>query len=451
MEFKRKIYNQLLEWKKNSHGDSALLIEGARRVGKSFICEKFAQQEYKSYILIDFSNANKALLKIFDDYGQDLDEFFMYLSTYFNIKLYPRNSLIIFDEVQLYPKARSLIKHFVKDGRYDYIETGSLISIKQNVEDILIPSEEDSITLYPMDFEEFCWAMDDTMSIPFIKKHFENKKPLGELMHKKMMNLFKTYCLVGGMPQAVSKYIETKDFHEVDKVKRRILRLYRNDVTKFAKGYEYKVLDIFDNIPAQLSKHEKKFKLSSLSKNARMRNYEESFIWLKEAMITNLCFNSTDPNVGLSLSKDHSTFKCYFMDTGLLITQAFQDDLITTDNVYKAILFDKLEINEGMIIENAIAQALRTNGHHLYFYSRYDKENRDNTMEIDFLIKEETMTKAKISPIEVKSGKRYSFSSLEKFRNKYSSRVKECYILHTQDLQCKNGYTFLPLYMAIFL
>lgn len=451
MELKRKIYQELLNWKNESKGSSALLIEGARRVGKSYIAKKFAQEEYQSYILVDFSNIDEKLLQIFEEFKNDLDTFFQYLSVYYQTKLYPRNSIIIFDEVQMYPKARGMIKHFIEDGRFDYIETGSLISIRQNVKDILIPSEEDAITLYPMDFEEFCWALGDEMSIPFMREQFNRKKPLGDIMHKKMMNLFKQYCLVGGMPQAVIKYVETKDFYEVDKVKRRILRLYRNDVTKFATGYEYKVLSIFDNIPSQLSKHEKKFKLSSLEKNARMRTYEEAFLWLSEAMVTNLCFNSTDPNVGLALSKDNTTFKCYFMDTGLLITQAFQDTLETTDNIYRAILFDKLEVNEGMIMENAVAQALRTSGHKLFFYSRTDKENQENTMEIDFIIKEDSMTKAKISPIEVKSGKGYAYRSLQKYRTKYSSRVKECYILHTKDVQCKDGYTLLPIYMAMLL
>ena len=451
MELNRKIYNELLKWKQRSHGESAILIEGARRVGKSYIAEKFAQQEYKSYILIDFSNINENLLQVFNQFKNDLDSFFQYLSVYYETKLYHRDSIFIFDEIQFYPKARALIKHLVKDGRYDYIETGSLISLKQNVKDILIPSEEESITMFPLDFEEFCWAMKDELSIPYIKECFDKKKAIGDAIHNKMMHLFKEYVLVGGMPQVVLKYAETKDFHEVDKIKRRILKLYRDDVSKFASGYEYKVLSIFDEIPAQLSKHEKKFKLSSLGCNARLRMYEDAFMWLDEAMITNVSFNSTDPNVGLGLSRDRLTMKCYMMDTGLLVTHAFFDNAKTSANVYKAILFDKLEINEGMILENAVAQALRTKGHKLYFYSRYSKEDNKNTMEIDFIIKEETMTKAKISAIEVKSSKGYTYSSLEKYRTKFSSEVKECYILHTKDLKCEKGYTYLPIYMAMFL
>lgn len=451
MELKRKAYELLKNWKSTSQGESALLIEGARRVGKSFLAETFAKQEYKSYLLIDFSIVDKNVLDIFENNSHNLDALYQYLSVYYDIVFHERDTLIIFDEIQFYPKVRSLIKHFVKDGRYDFIETGSLISLKQNIKDILIPSEEEVITLYPLDYEEFLWAMKDNISIPLIKEHFDKRKPLGEAIHKKMMHRFKEYILVGGMPQAILKYIETKDFYETDKVKRRILKLYRDDVSKFAHGYEYKVLSIFDEIPSQLSKHEKKFTLASLEKNARLRTYEESFIWLSEAMITNMCFNSTDPNVGFGLSKDRMTLKCYMMDTGLLISHAFKDNSATSDNIYKAILFDKLEINEGMIMENAVAQALRTNGHDLYFYSKYEKGNSENTLEIDFILKEETLTKAKVSAVEVKSGKGYAYSSLEKYKKKFSSRINHCYILHTKDIKQEKGYTFLPIYMAMFL
>lgn len=419
--------------------------------GKSFLAETFAKQEYKSYLLIDFSIVDKNVLDIFENNSHNLDALYQYLSVYYDTVFHERDTLIIFDEIQFYPKVRSLIKHFVKDGRYDFIETGSLISLKQNIKDILIPSEEEVITLYPLDYEEFLWAMKDNISIPLIKEHFDKRKPLGEAIHKKMMHRFKEYILVGGMPQAILKYIETKDFYETDKVKRRILKLYRDDVSKFAHGYEYKVLSIFDEIPSQLSKHEKKFTLASLEKNARLRTYEESFIWLSEAMITNMCFNSTDPNVGFGLSKDRMTLKCYMMDTGLLISHAFKDNSATSDNIYKAILFDKLEINEGMIMENAVAQALRTNGHDLYFYSKYEKGNSENTLEIDFILKEETLTKAKVSAVEVKSGKGYAYSSLEKYKKKFSSRINHCYILHTKDIKQEKGYTFLPIYMAMFL
>lgn len=451
MELKRKVYELLKNWKSTSQGESALLIEGARRVGKSFLAETFAKQEYKSYLLIDFSIVDKNVLDIFENNSHNLDALYQYLSVYYDTVFHERDTLIIFDEIQFYPKVRSLIKHFVKDGRYDFIETGSLISLKQNIKDILIPSEEEVITLYPLDYEEFLWAMKDNISIPLIKEHFDKRKPLGEAIHKKMMHRFKEYILVGGMPQAILKYIETKDFYETDKVKRRILKLYRDDVSKFAHGYEYKVLSIFDEIPSQLSKHEKKFTLASLEKNARLRTYEESFIWLSEAMITNMCFNSTDPNVGFGLSKDRMTLKCYMMDTGLLISHAFKDNSATSDNIYKAILFDKLEINEGMIMENAVAQALRTNGHDLYFYSKYEKGNSENTLEIDFILKEETLTKAKVSAVEVKSGKGYAYSSLEKYKKKFSSRINHCYILHTKDIKQEKGYTFLPIYMAMFL
>lgn len=451
MGLHRKAYQQLLDWKTNSNGDSAILIEGARRVGKSYLAETFAKQEYKSYILIDFSNVDQELLRIFETSKHDLDCFFQYISVYFQVPLYPRESILIFDEVQFFPAVRGMIKHLVKDGRFDYIETGSLISLKQNTQDILIPSEEESFTMYPFDFEEFCWAMEDHQTIPYIKLKYEQRAPVGDAMHRKIMQKYKEYLLIGGMPQAIIKYIETKDFHEADKVKLRILTLYRNDVSKFARGYEFKVLSIFDEIPSQLAKHEKKFKLSSLDKGARYRTYEESFFWLSDAMITNMCFNSTDPNVGFAMSADYTTMKCYMMDTGLLITHAFSETKETLNEVYKAILFDKLEINEGMIMENAVAQALRTNGHKLYFYSRSDRQNRENRLEIDFIIQEKTLTKAKVSAIEVKSGKSYAYSSLEKYKKKYSSRIKECYILHTKDVRCEKGYTYLPIYMAMFL
>ena len=445
--FKRKIYEELIKWKRISNGSTALLIDGARRVGKSYIAEEFAKNEYKSYILVDFGNVPNDVLHLFAQESSDLDLFFAKLSAFYGIKLFKRDSLIVFDEVQQFPRARQLIKYLVADGRYDYLETGSLIRLKKNVQDIIIPSEEEHIEMFPMDFEEFLWAMGDTVTVPLIKACFESKKPLGQALHRKIMNDFRQYVLVGGMPQSVAAYLNGKDFEASDMAKRRILKLYHDDVSKFAEGYEDKVFALFDGIPAQLSKKEKKYKLSSVGKKARFRSYEDSFVWLNESMIVNTCFNATDPNVGLALSADHSTQKCYMADTGLLVTQTFMDKAFTENGLYRAILFDKLSINEGMIMENVVAQMLRTNGHKLYFYSRSDATNRKNDMEIDFLITEGK----KICPIEVKSNNYVSHSSLDKFRDKFSSKIGNSYILYSKDVIVKDGIIHLPIYMAMFL
>ncbi|MEF9967580.1 MAG: AAA family ATPase, partial [Longicatena sp.] len=369
MKLKRLVYQQLLDWKKESNGKRALLIEGARRVGKSYIAEQFAQNEYKSYILIDFANVSKDVLTIFEEDGSNLDLFFTKLSFVFSKKLYNRETLFIFDEIQLFPKARQLIKYLVADGKYDYIETGSLISLKQNVKNILIPSEEECIQMYPLDFEEFLWAIGEKTKIPYIRTCFEQRTPLGQAAHRMMMNAFRQYLLVGGMPQAVITYVKTKDFALCDKVKRTILKLYRDDVTKFAKGYESKVLSIFDEIPSQLSKHEKRFTLASLQKNARLRTYEDAFMWLSEAMIVNTCYNSTDPCIGLNLNRDRLALKCYMGDTGLLVSHTIDENNVLNNDIYKALLLDRLSINEGMFLENYVAQALKFRNHKLYFYS----------------------------------------------------------------------------------
>ena len=444
---RRKLYDTLLNWKKQSNGETAIMIDGARRVGKSYLVEQFAKAEYRSHIIIDFGNAPQDILDLFLNDSYNLDLFFAKLSAFYSTSLYERESVIIFDEVQQHPRARQLIKYFVADGRYDFIETGSLIRLKKNVQDIIIPSEEEHVEMFPLDFEEFLWAMGDTATVPLIRQCFDKKTPLGAALHRKILNDFRQYILVGGMPQAVMEYIKTKNFESVDTVKRRILKLYRDDVSKFAAGYEDKVFAVFDGIPAQLSRKEKKYRLSSISKQARFRSYEDSFIWLHEAMIVNTCLNATDPNVGLALSEDNATQKCYMGDTGLLITHAFMDAPYAENDLYKAILFDKLEINEGMILENIVAQMLRRNGHKLYFYSRNDATHRENHMEIDFLITE----KKKIAPIEVKSGNYRSHSSLDKFRSKFSSKIGNSYILYTKDLMEKDGILHLPVYMAMFL
>ena len=381
---------------------------------------------------------------------RDLDSFFMYLSAAFNVKLYKRESLIIFDEVQLYPRARAAIKYLVADGRYDYIETGSLMSIKKNVKNIVIPSEERHVKMYPMDFEEFLWAKGEDLIIPIIRNCFEEKKPLGQALHRKIMTLFREYVIIGGMPQVVKEYIESGDFETADFVKRDILTLYREDIQKYASGYEKKVESIFDEIPAQLSKHEKKFTLSSLGKGSRFRDYENSFLWLQDSMIANVCFNSTEPNIGLKLNRDNSSYKVYMGDTGLLISHAFDENGIVSEEIYKKLLFGKLEVNEGMIFENIVSQMLVANGHNLYFYSNSSRTDKDSRMEIDFLVAKSKITnRHNISPIEVKSGKNYTLSSLNKFRKKYSEQTNEAFVLHTADLYIKDEITFLPVYMAI--
>ncbi|MGM9734032.1 MAG: ATP-binding protein [Prevotella sp.] len=449
---KRKIYNKLLEWRRESNGEYALLIDGARRVGKSYIVRQFAEKEYRSCVILDFNLVSKSIKDLFENDLDNLDRFFMYLSNYTGKTLYTRDTLIVFDEVQQYPKARAAIKYLVKDGRYDYIETGSLISIKKNVEGIVIPSEEEHIKMYPMDFEEFLWAMGEEMLMPFIKDCFERKKPLGQLMHRRAMDYFRLYMIVGGMPQAVEKYVETRDFAKVDKLKRRILDLYRSDIAKYAKGYDTKVKSIFEEIPSQLQKHEKKFRLSALKEGARARDYETAFFWLDDAMIINSCYNTTEPNVGLNLNKDTNTMKCYMADTGLLISHAFDANEIVSEDLYRKILLDKLEMNSGMIVENIVAQMLRTAGHKLFFYSNSSMTDKDSRMEIDFLIaKSKITTRHNISPIEVKSSARYTLTSLRKCIAKYGSYLSTAYVIHPADLKEEDNIVYLPLYMCPLL
>lgn len=411
---RRKVYDQLKKWKEEQNGESAVLINGARRVGKSYIVKEFAQEEYKSYILLDFNKIGKNIKSLFETYLDDLDTFFMYLSSFTNTPLYPRESVIIFDEVQLYPRARTAIKYLVEDGRYDYIETGSLVSIKKNVEDIMIPSEEEEILMYPMDFEEFLWALNNETLMPLIRMNFQKKHEMGQMMHRMAMDYFRQYLIVGGMPQAVAKFVETRDFNKVDRVKRQILTLYRNDIQKYASTYVFKVTQIFDTIPSQLQKHEKKFMLKALTEGARMRDYETAFFWLADAMIVNMAYNTTEPSIGLGMNTDDTTLKCYMADTGLLISHAFNENTIVSENLYNKLLVDKLEFNGGMIVENIVAQMLRAAGHKLYFFSKYSKDDAKERMELDFLIAKDTITsKHNISPIEVKSTNRYTLTSLK--------------------------------------
>ncbi|MBO4424981.1 MAG: ATP-binding protein [Spirochaetales bacterium] len=450
--FKRKIYDRLLEWKKTSQGKKALLIEGARRIGKSTIVEEFAKNEYESYILIDFNKVSRIVIDAFEHYGGKLDDFFMVLSSEYNTELYRRKSLIVFDEVQKYPHARELIKYFVADGRYDYIETGSLISIKENVRNITIPSEERKIKMFPMDFEEFCWALGNTQILQVIHTCFEKKESLPRGLHNMAMLLFRQYLLVGGMPKSVDMFISNaKDFEQSDTEKRDILNLYRDDIRKIDRKYQAKVQATFDQIPAFLSKHEKRVILSRIDPNSKAESYEESFFWLADSMICNECFNCTDPNVGLSLNEDRTFIKCYLGDTGLLVSHAFSENDILQTNLYRSILFDKLSINEGMLYENAVAQMLVARGHKLFFYTSYNQEKHRNDIEIDFLLTDGSRINEKIIPIEVKSSKKYSTISLERFKEKYKNRISSAYVIHPRNLIVKDGIVCIPPYMTICL
>ena len=449
---KRKVYNKILKWKEESQGKTALLVEGARRVGKSYIVEEFAKENYKSYILIDFSKVSNEVKELFDNYLDNLDYLFTYISNYYGVKLYERDTLFIFDEIQFCPRARGAIKHLVADGRYDYIETGSLISIKKNVKDILIPSEEEMIKMNPMDFEEFLWAMGNDTLMDFIKECYNNKRNMGQALHRKAMDYFKEYLIVGGMPQAVLEYRESRDFEKTDKIKRNILNLYREDIRKYSDELNLKVEQIFDTIPSQLQKHEKKFNISSLDENARYRNFEGAFYWLSDACLINIAHNTTEPSIGLGQRMDNNSFKCYLFDTGLLLSMTFNEKAIINEEIYKKILFDKLSFNEGMILENVVAQMLVASSRKLYFFSRNDRKDSSETMEIDFLISSDKVTsKHNIIPIEVKSGERYTFSSLAKLQNKYKDYLAKPIIIHTKDLKEEDGILYIPVYMTSLL
>ena len=445
--FRRKTYDKLKKWKSRSNGRTAVMVDGARRVGKTCLVEEFVKREYRTAIIVDFSKVDEQVKATIKNRPGNLDALFNTLSLTYGVRLYPRESAIVFDEVQLYPPARQLIKHLVADGRFDYIETGSLISLKQNIKDILIPSEEEHIDMPPMDFEEFRWAMGDEVSVPFARECYDAMKPLGQGLHRQMMERYCEYLLVGGMPQAVDAYLSTKDFGVADDAKRGILRIYRDDIAKFAQGYEAKVRAIFDAIPEQLSRKEKRYRLSSITKEARFREYEDAFTWLNDARVANPCFNATEPSAGLGLSREHTTQKLYMADTGLLVTHAYNDGRYTDNSLYRDIFFGNAGANNGMIVENAVAQELRATGRNLYFYSRVDRDNRKNEMEIDFLIRRN----GKICPIEVKSAAYQRHDSLDKFIGKFKDRLGQSYILYTKDVMEKDGIIHLPLYMAMFL
>ena len=441
--FKRKIYDTMLRWKKERKGETALLIQGARRIGKSTIAEEFAKREYESYILIDFSIAPKEITDLFQDIS-DLNYIFVKLQLFYQVNLKERKSVIVFDEVQKQPLARQAIKHLVKDGRYDYIETGSLISVRKSSVDIVIPSEETKIDMFPMDYEEFRWAMGDEVTIPLLRTMFEKKQSLGEAIHRKMMRDFRLYMLVGGMPQAVAKYIQTNDLADVDLVKRDIIALYEEDFEKIDASGRAKAL--FDAIPAQLSKNVSRYTISSVLPNEKADRVENIIKSMEDTMTTNVAYHSNDPNVGLALTKDLERYKMYVADTGLFITLAFKNKDFTSNLLYNKLLNDKLNANLGYVYENMIAQMLRASGKELYYHIIPTQDGK-KYYETDFLISDDY----KISPIEVKSSGYKTHASLDVFCDKYSDRIKNRYLIYTKDLAWEKGILYLPVYMTMFL
>ena len=450
--FKRKIYNKLKDWKAETKGTRALLIEGARRIGKSTIVEEFAKNEYRSYILIDFNLASDIVVSAFNNYLNDLDTFFMILESEYNVKLYRRESVVIFDEIQRFPKARQAVKYLVADGRFDYIETGSLISIRENVEDITLPSEERRMAMHPMDFEEFAWALGEDMQIAYIRKCFEKRMPLEQSLHAKAMLLFRQYMIVGGMPQSIVAYIENdRDFRRADMEKRDILEMYRSDIMKIRSSYKSGVIALFDQIPSFLSHKERRVVMNRLDKNATFPKYHDTFFWLADSMMVNQCFNCTDPNVGLTLNEDRTYVKCYMCDTGLLVSHTFSESEISDNALYRELIFGKLTVNEGMFYENAISQMLVANGYKLFFYTKYNEEKHRNDIEIDFLISNNSKLKYKVYPIEVKSSDRYAINSLQRFEDRFRQRMGGSYVIHPKNLKAEGDRLFIPAYMTFCL
>jgi predicted AAA+ superfamily ATPase len=448
---KRKAYDKLLKWKRRSNGSTAMLVKGARGVGKTTLVEEFGRREYRSCLIIDFSQASTEVRQYFEEYSDDFDVLFLMLSTYYRVELFERDTLVIFDEVQAYPRARGLVKYLVADGRYDYIETGSLISIKQNVRDINIPSEEESMRLEPLDFEEFLWAMGESQLFELIRTYFVQRKPIPDFLHRRAMRLLREYALVGGMPKPVSIYVERRAFAPVDEEKRCILENYRNDVARFAKGCESKVTSILNGIPGQLSKREKKFTLASVGKHARMREYEESFFWLGEAHIANICYAAADPSAWLWRNLDKPAIKVYMADTGLLVTHAFPYSTEAGKEMYRAVLLSDLGINEGMLTENLAAQMLVAAGHSLFYYSQSGRRGDEERMEIDFVVARPfdfAMGKPRVCPIEVKSPKQYGTTSLDRFKKKFGKGIECEVVLHAKQLRVEGDRLYLPLYMA---
>lgn len=441
--FKRKVYDRMLKWKSERNGSTALLIQGARRIGKSTLAVEFARNEYKTYILIDFSIAPPEVFELFNDIS-DLNYIFFRLQLVYHVQLFERESVIIFDEVQQCPLARQAIKHLVKDHRYDYIETGSLISVRKKSSDIVIPSEETKVNMFPMDYEEFKWAIGDTVTIPLLKTAFENKTPLGDSIHRRMMRDFRLYMLVGGMPQAVAKYIETNNLAAVDEVKREILSLYEEDLNKIDNLGRASTM--FDAIPGLLSKNASRFEISAAIQGEKIDRVSSIIRTMDDTMAVNVAYHSNDPNVGLALTKNPERFKMYVGDTGLFITLAFKDKDFTENAIYNKLLNDKLSTNLGYVYENMIAQMLRATGKQLYYHT-IPFDGGKKYYEIDFVISDGF----KVSPIEVKSSGYKTHASLDKFCSKFSDRIENKYLIYTKDLIRLQGINYVPVYMTMFL
>ena len=441
--FKRKIYAKLVEWKNESDGRTALLVEGARRIGKSTIVKEFATNEYESFILIDFSVAPKAIRDLFDDVS-DLNYLFLQLQLQYHVDLIERKSLIVFDEVQFCPKARQAIKHLVQDHRYDYIETGSLISIRKNVKDILIPSEERKLQMFPMDYEEFLWAIGDNTSYKLVRQFYELGRPLGQQMNRKLLRAFRLYMLVGGMPQAVTEYITTNNLRLVDLVKRDILNLYEDDFQKIDSTGRASML--FDAIPAQLNKNASRYQVSSVLENSRAEDLLQLIAEMKDSKTVLVSYHANDPNAGLSANKDLTKFKMYVCDTGLFTTLMFKDRDFTENVIYDKLLSGTLSANLGYLYENAIAQILAANGNELFYHTLMNKTSRHN-YEIDFLLSRGT----KLHPIEVKSSGYNTHKSLDEFCKKFSQLIDKRYLIYTKDLQKDKETLLLPVYMTSFV
>lgn len=441
--FARKIYREILEWKENRSDKYALLVKGARRVGKSTIVEEFAKKEFKSYIMIDFAHASKDIKDLFED-TYDLDFFFLQLQQLSGTKLYEKESVIIFDEVQLLPKARQAIKYLVADGRYKYIETGSLLSIKKNTKDILIPSEEHKISMYPMDFEEFLWAIGDEVSIETIRTLLEKKRPAGNAIHRNLMRIFRLYMLIGGMPQAVETYLEKNNLQAVDEIKREIVDLYEEDFTKIdASGLAG---DIYDAIPANLSSNASRYILSNAREGTRSERVRDLLPDILSSYTVNIAYHANNPAVGMALEKDVGKYKLFTSDVGLFVTLAFRDKNYVENIIYNKLLSDKLEANLGYVYENAVAQMLVAKGNNLFYYTMGNNSS-NHLYEIDFLIS----TGNKICPIEVKSGNYRCHKSLDQFCEKFRSRIGNKYLVHTKDYKWENGINYIPVYMLPFL
>lgn len=441
--FKRKIYNEILEWKNKRSDKYALLIKGARRIGKSTIAEEFAKNEFKSYILIDFAHTSKEIIELFDDM-YDLDFFFLQLQQFTGVRLYEKESVIIFDEVQLLPKARQAIKYLVADGRYKYIETGSLLSIKKSTKDILIPSEEHKISMYPMDFEEFLWTVGDEVTADTIRILLKNKKSAGNALHRNLMRNFRLYMLVGGMPQAVETYIEQNNLQAVDETKREIIDLYEEDFVKIdGTGLAG---DIYDAVPASLSGNASRYVLSNAREGIRSDRVRELIPDMLSSFTVNIAYHANNPEVGMSLEKDAGRYKLFLSDVGLFVTLIYKDKNYTENVIYNKLLSDKLESNLGYVYENVVAQMLIAKGNNLFYYTMAN-EVSNRLYEIDFLMS----VGDKISPIEVKSGNYRSHKSLDIFCDKFSSRIKDKYVIHTKDYKWENGINYIPVYMVPFL